>query len=127
MKVGGYSPIPILFSTDKSFYFTPTGSGYVEEIGQAVRSVRPGDPVILSFLSCGNCYNCHDNHPAYCIHCWDCNFSGEKDMYAGRDSKSFNIGGSFFGQSSFASMAIVKERSVVRLTDADVTKKSSRS
>ncbi len=34
-------------------------SGYVEEIGEGVTSVKPGDTVVVSLLtSCGKCYHC---------------------------------------------------------------------
>lgn len=97
------------------------GAGYVEQVGEAVRGVKVDDAVLLTFLSCGECYNCLDMHPAYCIHCFSCNFHGEPGVYAGRDGKDSAIGGAFFGQSSFASKALVKERSVVNISSANVT------
>lgn len=42
-------------------------------------------------------------------------------MYATRGSEDLGITGSFFGQSSFASKAIVKERSVVNVAGLNVT------
>ncbi|KAL4733961.1 hypothetical protein BDV11DRAFT_213258 [Aspergillus similis] len=89
----------------------------------AVKSVKVGDTVLLTFLSCGECYNCLDMHPAYCIHCFSCNFHGERGVYTGKDGKNLAIGGASFGQSSFASKAIVKERSVVNITSANVTER----
>ncbi|KAL4809152.1 hypothetical protein BDV18DRAFT_134042 [Aspergillus unguis] len=103
------------------------GSGYVKKIGKAVEGMKIGDPVILSFLSCGNCYNCDDNHPAYCINGFECNFMGEKNMFSSSETQTqnknqgFNIGGAFFGQSSFATTAIVKARSVVNVSGLDLT------
>lgn len=94
-------------------YFS--GSGYVEIIGGAVKGFQPGDPVLLSFNSCGDCYSCRDNNPAYCVNSDELNFGGDKSVYASEGSSKFNIGGTFFGQSSFASHAIVKEKSVVNL------------
>lgn len=52
------------------------------------------------------------------------NFVGERGVYASHshsDSRHFNIGGSFFGQSSFASRAIVKQRCLVNLASLEVT------
>lgn len=97
------------------------GSGYIDQIGSAVTHVKPSDPVILSFNSCGKCYNCEDAHPAYCTELFECNFLGEKSVYANGGAQDFTIGGSFFGQSSFASKAIVKARCVVNLADHNVT------
>lgn len=98
------------------------GAGYVEQVGSAVTNLKPSDPVLLSFLSCGECYNCQDEHPAYCTQVFDCNFGGEKGIYAPEKSTNFSIGGSFFGQSSFASKAVVKNRSVVSLAGLGITK-----
>ncbi|BAP85149.1 alcohol dehydrogenase [Paucilactobacillus hokkaidonensis JCM 18461] len=43
------------------------GAGIVEEIGDAVKTVKPGDHVVLSFNSCGVCENCLSGHPAEII------------------------------------------------------------
>lgn len=42
------------------------GAGVVEQVGSGVRSLVPGDQVLLSFSSCGTCAQCRDGHPAYC-------------------------------------------------------------
>jgi Zn-dependent alcohol dehydrogenase len=97
------------------------GSGYVEQVGSAVKHVRPSDPVILSFNSCGKCYNCEDAHPAYCTQLFERNFVGKKGVYAEPGTPDFTIGGGFFGQSSFASKAIVKAGCVVNLADRNAT------
>lgn len=97
------------------------GSGYVEQVGCAVTVAKPGDPVLLSYMSCGQCYNCQDSHPAYCTEVFNCNFHGERGIYAPKHSQDFNIGGSFFGQSSFTSRAIVQERTVVNLKSVGVS------
>jgi len=47
---------------------------------------------------------------AYCSSFHPLNVSGEEAVYAGRDG---DVTGMFFGQSSFAGLAIVKQRSVV--------------
>lgn len=42
-------------------------AGYVAETGDAVTSVRPGDPVVVSLLkSCGQCYYCLTGMPHLC-------------------------------------------------------------
>ena len=98
-----------------------TGSGWVEQVGKNVSSVKTGDPVILSFQSCGTCYSCEDGHPAYCIQLFPLNFHGEKGVYRSKGSEEFDVGGSFFGQSSFSSCAIVKERCIVNLRELDLS------
>jgi len=43
-------------------------SGYVEEVGEGVTYVKPGDPVIASIIpeGCGQCYYCRIGSPALC-------------------------------------------------------------
>ena len=90
------------------------GSGYVERVGANVTTVQIGDPVILSYLSCGECYTCSDGHPSYCIKLLELNFGGNLVYAPGKTSKP-SIYGQFFGQSSFASRALVKERVLVNV------------
>ncbi len=43
------------------------GSAIVDEVGQGVTAVRPGDRCILSFVSdCGRCRQCRTGHPQLC-------------------------------------------------------------
>jgi aryl-alcohol dehydrogenase len=91
------------------------GAGVVEHVGAAVTRVRPGDQVILTFTSCGRCRGCRGGHPAYCATWLPDNLiggsraDGSRTLHrAGQD-----LGGHFFGQSSFSSHALVDERSVV--------------
>jgi glutathione-independent formaldehyde dehydrogenase len=42
--------------------------GLVEQVGSAVETVRPGDPVVLpTHLYCGVCVNCARGLPAACL------------------------------------------------------------
>ena len=44
------------------------GAGVVEEVGEGVASVRPGDRVVLSWApSCGECADCRRGRPAACV------------------------------------------------------------
>jgi S-(hydroxymethyl)glutathione dehydrogenase/alcohol dehydrogenase len=44
------------------------GAGIVEEVGNTVASVRPGDRVVLSWApSCGECDDCARGRPAACV------------------------------------------------------------
>ncbi|MBB6417726.1 NAD(P)-dependent alcohol dehydrogenase [Streptomyces sp. AK010] len=97
------------------------GAGVVEAVGPAVTGVAPGDHVLLSFTSCGDCRNCRGGHPAYCATWLPLNLLG-----GGRADGSHTIsrggealGGHFFGQSSFAELALADERSLVKV-DPDV-------
>jgi S-(hydroxymethyl)glutathione dehydrogenase/alcohol dehydrogenase len=43
------------------------GAGVVEQIGEGVTSVKPGDHVVLSFVpNCGDCYHCDRSEPHLC-------------------------------------------------------------
>lgn len=100
------------------------GAGVVEEVGSAVRSLAPGDQVLLSFSSCGACAQCRDGHPAYCDVWLPANLIGGARMDGTspvrRDGEP--IGGHFFGQSSFSRLAVVDERSAVRVgPEADLS------
>ena len=77
---------------------------------------QEGDPVLLSFTSCGQCHACIDQVPSYCTSFMERNFIGNKifDLASSEASSGEpTISGSFFGQSSFASLTIVSQRSVV--------------
>jgi glutathione-independent formaldehyde dehydrogenase len=42
--------------------------GIVDQIGDAVRSIRVGDRVVLPFnIACGFCYNCTRGHYNFCL------------------------------------------------------------
>ena len=42
------------------------GAGVVERVGKRVKSVKPGDHVVLSYQSCGRCPSCRRRRPAEC-------------------------------------------------------------
>jgi len=46
-------------------------SGYIEEVGEGVTSVKPGDAVVVSLLrSCGKCLYCKTGRPHMCEAQW---------------------------------------------------------
>lgn len=103
------------------------GAGRVEAIGSEVKGVEVGDPVLLSYTYCGSCDLCTDDIPTYCqkfaeenIACLDKVWKGEQ---------GHEVGGKFFGQSSFASLSMVDEKSVVNVKglvdDDEMLKKCS--
>lgn len=90
------------------------GAGVVERIGSRVKKVVPGDHVVSSFLSCGSCTSCAKGLPANCLNFFPCNFSGARMDGSGTMSKDGQaVHGAFFGQSSFATYALVTERNVI--------------
>ena len=85
---------------------------------------KPGDPVLLSFAFCNKCDTCKAGHHSHCPEFTELNF-GDVSRSFGLKSKGGepNIGGGFFGQSSFGSVSIVRECSVVNAKDIITDKK----
>jgi aryl-alcohol dehydrogenase len=95
------------------------GAGVVEQVGENVTEFAVGDRVGVSFASCGHCANCLSGREAYCTNFMVLNFSGAREdgspTMATADGGEMK--GSFFGQSSFATHAIVSERNAVKVPD----------
>jgi aryl-alcohol dehydrogenase len=90
------------------------GAGVVEQVGPDVRGVRAGDHVVLTFASCGSCDLCRAGGPSYCEQFAPLNSGGVlgtgDDTLGDADGR---IGGSFFGQSSFATHALTRPSNTV--------------
>jgi aryl-alcohol dehydrogenase len=90
------------------------GAGVVEAVGAAVKSVKRGDHVVLTYQTCGRCGPCVVGRQAECARFWDLNFG-----FARRDGSNplaaSGVRGSFFGQSSFATHTLATERNLVRV------------
>ncbi|MEU8454258.1 MULTISPECIES: NAD(P)-dependent alcohol dehydrogenase [Streptomyces] len=97
------------------------GTGTVEEVGGSVTGLRPGDRVVLTFDSCGRCGPCRAGVPSQCHRFVSRNFTAgtREDGTARlwRDGEPVN--GNFFGQSAFATHALVNERNAV-VVDTDL-------
>src|ERR1700691_669318 len=92
------------------------GAGIVEKIGPRVVKVRPGDHVVLSFMSCGACRQCVQGRPNNCENFNAHNFSGGRaDGSRSLEDESGLIHDHFFGQSSFSTYALANQRSVVKV------------
>lgn len=92
------------------------GAGVVEHVGAAVTSAAPGDHVVMSFNSCGVCPCCRDNAASYCHDFFGRNFAGLRpDGSSPLSRNGETIHGNFFGQSSFATWALCRERNVVKV------------
>ena len=89
------------------------GAGVVECVGKAVKGVKPGDHVVLSYQSCGRCSPCRKNHPYDCERFWEANFGLAR--LDGSNAYHGDARGHFFGQSSFATHTLVTERNLVKV------------
>jgi len=102
-------PLPAVFGHE--------GSGVIEAVGKNVTKVKPGDHVVMSFMSCGVCKSCRIGRPAYCAELYGRNFSGGRpdESSALTDGNGERLNGHFFGQSSWATHSVAYERSVVKV------------
>ncbi|ORX04649.1 NAD(P)-dependent alcohol dehydrogenase [Mycolicibacillus trivialis] len=91
------------------------GAGVVEAVGSAVETVAVGDHVVLSFDSCGTCANCRGAHPAYCDTFFPRNLGGPAldGSVSHVDGAGTPVAGRWFGQSSFATHALVDAKNAV--------------
>jgi aryl-alcohol dehydrogenase len=89
------------------------GAGVVERTGKAVKGIKPGDHVVLSYQSCGRCRPCKRGHPAGCQRFWEANFGFSR--LDGTNALRGGVHGHFFGQSSFATHALATERNLVKV------------
>lgn len=94
------------------------GSGIVERVGPNVKTIEPGDHVVLTYGACGHCDTCIEGHRAYCQHFFSLNFGGAdaegKTAIQELDGKPLHD--HFFAQSSFATYAIAEENNTVRVS-----------
>ncbi len=105
---GRHSPQPIVLGHE--------GAGVVEKLGEGVRGFEVGDHVILSGNSCGRCPSCLNNRPTYCDLAMPLCFGGKRlDGSTALACSGVAVHSHFFGQSSFASHAIVPERTAVKM------------
>jgi aryl-alcohol dehydrogenase len=90
------------------------GSGVVERAGQDVTSVKPGDRVLFTPDYCGRCRYCRLGYTPYCEQVIAVTFTGTRPDGSPRAHHDGNpVRASFFGQSSFATRALVTERNMV--------------
>jgi aryl-alcohol dehydrogenase len=91
------------------------GAGFVERIGTGVTRLAVGDPVILASAFCGHCPSCDDGLPVYCYEFNERNFAGTRIDGTSPLSKGKEVIHYYQGQSSFATHAVIRERSVVKM------------
>lgn len=96
------------------------GCGIVEDVGEGVTEFRKGDRVSFSFGFCGHCENCLSAHQHACENFNAINFGGVMADGTRRLSQNGVELSSFFGQSSFATYAVVHQNSTIKVTDATI-------
>lgn len=92
------------------------GAGIVLAVGNGVTHVVPGDPVVLSFASCGHCPSCDVDQPSYCHEFFERNFLATRpDGSTAIRAAGRPIHSHVFGQSSFATRALAPARNVIKV------------
>jgi len=101
-------PLPAVFGRE--------AAGTVERIGAAVTGFAPGDHVVLTFHTGELGYGMAEGGLVYGSDVFDLNFSGFRpDGSSPLKWKGQKVAGAFFGQSSFATHALVPARNAVRV------------
>jgi Zn-dependent alcohol dehydrogenase len=86
-------------------------AGYVEEVGEGVTRVKPGDAVVISLLSsCGKCYHCNIGLPHLCD---DISGFTKKSPLHNKKGQELAQG---LGVAGFAEYAVVNESQVVAIS-----------
>lgn len=106
-------PMPIVLGHE--------GAGTVEAVGSGVTQLERGDRVVLTYGTCGTCPSCMGGRPYACRKMVPINFSGRSSdggyrLANARGERLY----SFFAQSSFATYAVVKARSAVKIAEPDI-------
>lgn len=103
------TPLPLVLGHE--------GAGIIEAVGADVTDLVQGDHVILGFAACRECNPCLDGEPNYCAHFMPLNFGGARlDGSKALHDAHGPVGSHFFGQSSFASHAVVQARNVIKVS-----------
>jgi aryl-alcohol dehydrogenase len=96
--------------------FGHEGAGVVEKVGARVTSLRPGDPVVMSYRACGQCRACRNGDMCHCAGIFENNFGGGRaDGTATISQAGAPVFGNFFNQSSFATFALANEANTVKV------------
>jgi aryl-alcohol dehydrogenase len=102
------SPYPAVYGHE--------GAGVVHAVGSGVRSLTPGDHVVMSFPWCGTCANCQQQRYCYCLHGRRLKMHGTRADGSTLMSKNgAPVYSAFFQQSSFGTYALTQERYAVKV------------
>jgi len=94
------------------------GSGVVEAVGASVTGFAVGDPVVLNGAYCGHCPTCLDGKPVYCPEFPKLSRAGRRADGSPTvfDAAGEPLFGSFVGQSSFSSLAVVRAANAIKVS-----------
>jgi NDMA-dependent alcohol dehydrogenase len=95
------------------------GAGVIEEVGPGVTTLKPGDPVAMSFIpACGNCRWCINGQSYIC----DAGASLFAKEMPTDGTRRRHLGGkdlmAFAQLGTFSEYAVVAERSVIKIDDS---------
>ncbi|MEH6943364.1 NAD(P)-dependent alcohol dehydrogenase [Bacillus sp. JJ722] len=92
------------------------GSGIVEKVGSAVKTVKAGDHVVMSYAYCGYCPSCRTGRPAICDDWRKLNFLGVRDdgSYTFHTEDGTPVG-NLYGHSSFVTHALTHESNLTKV------------
>jgi aryl-alcohol dehydrogenase len=102
------SPYPAVYGHE--------GAGVVHAVGAAVRSLAPGDHVVMSYPWCGTCANCRRHRLSYCVNGRSLKSNGTRadgSTLLSKDGAA--VYSAFFQQSSFGTFALSQERYTVKV------------
>jgi aryl-alcohol dehydrogenase len=110
-RAGGFpTPFPVVLGHE--------GAGTVAAVGSDITDLVDGDRVALSYASCGACPTCAHGRPSYCGEFLPRNFfAARADGSTALSREGAAVHSHFFGQSAFATQAVVGRRSVVKVAD----------
>lgn len=106
------TPLPIALGHE--------GAGIIAGAGSNVKNFKKGDPVIISYTSCGKCRPCRHGVLGACVDFDRINFGttiDESDSTVKADGKKVAL---LFGQSSLSTYCLVKEKSLIRVPYDDL-------
>src|ERR1700744_394906 len=104
------SPYPAVYGHE--------GAGVIHAVGSAVRTLSPGDHVVMSYPWCGTCANCAQDRRSYCVHGRALKSKGTRadgSTLLAKDGAP--VYSAFFQQSSFGTFALTQERYTVKVRD----------
>lgn len=98
------------------------GAGVVQKVGAGVKEFAVGDHVAFSYAFCDHCKSCLSGEPYYCETYNEINFGGVSGDGTTKLSQNGKPVAMFFGQSAFATHAVVNHKSAVKVDkDVDLT------